>query len=210
VPKASGFGPTILSRCSGSSDQRGARGARLGSIASSCIATLKNKEQPPPIHKMRDVEGVRDSGPQYRQRSSRVIRSERDTWCAIRLYRLFAHRYFEEQGSASSQLRDTKRRKRPLRISAGSRPMVTRGNRRSCAKGPKEPSLAAEGIAAISRCQSDSVSTLVPARSKWRWEDVVETSPHSLIVRYGGSGRQSARDGPVCWFFSKKPCRALD
>jgi hypothetical protein len=94
--------------------------------------------------------------------------------------------------------------KAPLRISAGSRPVVTRGNRKSCAKGPKEPGLAAEGIAVISRCESDSVSTLVPARSKWRWEEVVETSPHSLIVRYGGFGRQSARDGPVCWFFFQR------
>jgi hypothetical protein len=33
---------------------------------------------------------------------------------------------------------------------------------------------------------------------------VVETSPHSLIVRYGGFGRQSSRDGPVCWFFFQR------
>jgi hypothetical protein len=33
---------------------------------------------------------------------------------------------------------------------------------------------------------------------------VVETSPHSLIVRNGGSGRQSTRDGPVCWVFFQR------
>jgi hypothetical protein len=60
-----GFGPTILPRCSGSSDQRGTRGARLGSIASSRIATLKSKDQLPPIHETRSAEGVRDLGPQY-------------------------------------------------------------------------------------------------------------------------------------------------
>jgi hypothetical protein len=29
---------------------------------------------------------------------------------------------------------------------------------------------------------------------------VVETSPHSLIAKYGGSGRRSAREGPVSPF----------
>jgi hypothetical protein len=32
---------------------------------------------------------------------------------------------------------------------------------------------------------------------------VVETSLHSLSVKYGGSGKQSAREGPVYPFFQK-------
>jgi hypothetical protein len=32
---------------------------------------------------------------------------------------------------------------------------------------------------------------------------VVETSPHSLSVRYGGSGKRSAREGPVYPFFQR-------
>jgi hypothetical protein len=32
---------------------------------------------------------------------------------------------------------------------------------------------------------------------------VVETSPHSLSVRYGGSGKLSAREGPVYQFFQR-------
>jgi hypothetical protein len=32
---------------------------------------------------------------------------------------------------------------------------------------------------------------------------VVETSPHALSVRYGGSGKRSAREGPV-YHFSKE------
>jgi hypothetical protein len=41
-----------------------------------------------------------------------VVRSKGGTWCAIRLYRHFAHRDFEEQGSAPSHPRNAKRRKR--------------------------------------------------------------------------------------------------
>jgi hypothetical protein len=52
------FGPTILSRCSGPSDQRGTRGARLGSIASSHNATLKNEDQPPPSYETRSAESA--------------------------------------------------------------------------------------------------------------------------------------------------------
>jgi hypothetical protein len=43
----------------------------------------------------------------------RVVRSERDTWCTIRLYRLFAYHDFEEQGSTPSHPRDAKCRRRP-------------------------------------------------------------------------------------------------
>jgi hypothetical protein len=32
---------------------------------------------------------------------------------------------------------------------------------------------------------------------------VVETSPHSLSVRYGGSGKRSARGDPVYPFFQR-------
>jgi hypothetical protein len=32
---------------------------------------------------------------------------------------------------------------------------------------------------------------------------VVETSPHSLSARYGGSGKRSAREGPVYPFFQR-------
>jgi hypothetical protein len=46
---------------------RGTRGARLGSIASSRIATLKNEDQPPPNHETRSVEGIQDPGPQSRR-----------------------------------------------------------------------------------------------------------------------------------------------
>jgi hypothetical protein len=42
-----------------------------------------------------------------------AVRSNRDTWCAIRLYHLFVHHDFEERGSTSSQPRDTKCRRRP-------------------------------------------------------------------------------------------------
>jgi hypothetical protein len=65
-----GFGPTVSPKSSGSSDQGETRGARLGSIATSPIMTLKSKDQLPPIHETRSAEGVQDSGPQYRRRSS--------------------------------------------------------------------------------------------------------------------------------------------
>jgi hypothetical protein len=43
---------------------------------------------------------------------AQVLLHGRDTWCVIRLYHLSVHRDFEERGSASSQLRDAKHRKR--------------------------------------------------------------------------------------------------
>jgi hypothetical protein len=73
----------------------------------------------------------------------------------------------------------------------------------------KVPSLATEGIAVFSRYQFNSTSILVPSKSKRRWGKIVETSAHSLNAKHEGSGRQSARDSPVCWFFLKKPCRVL-
>jgi hypothetical protein len=108
-----GFGPTILPRCSGPSDQRGTRGARLGSIASSRIATLKSKDQPLLPSTRREVPKASRIWAHNIAEMFRVVRSERDTWCTIRLYRLFAHRDFEEQGSASSHPRDAKCRRRP-------------------------------------------------------------------------------------------------
>jgi hypothetical protein len=63
-------GPQYRRRSSGPSDQGGTRGARLGSIATSPIVTLKSKDQLPPIHETRSAEGIQDSGPQYRRRSS--------------------------------------------------------------------------------------------------------------------------------------------
>jgi hypothetical protein len=46
---------------------KGTRGARLGSIASSCITTLKNEDQPPPSRETRSAEGIQDPGPQSRR-----------------------------------------------------------------------------------------------------------------------------------------------
>jgi hypothetical protein len=39
---------------------------------------------------------------------------------------------------------------------------------------------------------------------------VVETSPHSLSVRYGGVGKLSSREGPVYQFFQRSHCKVLD
>jgi hypothetical protein len=39
---------------------------------------------------------------------------------------------------------------------------------------------------------------------------VVETSPHSLIARDGGSGEPSARDGPVYRFSQRRHAEVLD
>jgi hypothetical protein len=65
---------------------RGVRGTRLGSIASSRIATLKNKDQPPPSRETRSAEGVQELGPQSAE-MIQAVRSRRGTWHAIRLYR---------------------------------------------------------------------------------------------------------------------------
>jgi hypothetical protein len=51
---------------------KGTRGARSSHVGISPIVTLKHKEQPPPIHETRDVEGVQDSGPQYRRKIAAV------------------------------------------------------------------------------------------------------------------------------------------
>jgi hypothetical protein len=38
---------------------------------------------------------------------------------------------------------------------------------------------------------------------------VVETSPRSLSVRYGGSGKRSDREGPVYHFFQRSHAESL-
>jgi hypothetical protein len=50
---------SIVEISSGPSDQGGTRGARLGSIATSPIVTLKNKNQPPPSRDTRDAKASR-------------------------------------------------------------------------------------------------------------------------------------------------------
>jgi hypothetical protein len=52
-------------------------------------------------------------GPTVSPKKFRAIRSRRDTWRTIGLYRHFAHRDFEEQGSAPSHPRNVKCRRRP-------------------------------------------------------------------------------------------------
>jgi hypothetical protein len=59
----------------------------------------------------RSSESIQDLGPTATSDEFRTVRSQRDTWCAIRLHRLLALRNFEAPGAASSQLRDAKRRK---------------------------------------------------------------------------------------------------
>jgi hypothetical protein len=110
---STGIGPAILPRCSGPSDQGGARGTRIGSIATFPIATLKNKDQPPPSHETRSVEGTQCRAHSLSE-MIQVVRSRRGTWHAIRLYRNFAYNDFEEQGPTSSQPRDAKCQRRPV------------------------------------------------------------------------------------------------
>jgi hypothetical protein len=73
-------------------------------------------------------------GPTISPSESRTIRSERDAWHQIKPSRRFAHRDFKKQGSAPSYSRTPKA---PLRINAGSQPVVTWENKKSCAKGAK-------------------------------------------------------------------------
>jgi hypothetical protein len=56
-------GPHYHRKCSGSSNQGETCGARLGSITTSPIVTLKSKDQLPPIHEMQSVEGTSRCGP---------------------------------------------------------------------------------------------------------------------------------------------------
>jgi hypothetical protein len=56
-------GPQYRRRISAPFDQGGTRGARLGSIATSPIVTLKRKDHLPPIHETRSAEGIQDLGP---------------------------------------------------------------------------------------------------------------------------------------------------
>jgi hypothetical protein len=52
-------------------------------------------------------------GPAISPKKFQAVRSKGGTWCAIRLYRHFTHRDFEEQGSAPSHPRNAKCRRRP-------------------------------------------------------------------------------------------------
>jgi hypothetical protein len=101
-------GPQYRRKCSGPSDQRGTRGARLGSIASSRIATLKRKDQLPPIHETRSAKASKAGfGPTILPRCSGS--SDQRGTRGARLGSIASSRIdFEAQGSASSHPRDAK------------------------------------------------------------------------------------------------------
>jgi hypothetical protein len=98
----------------------------------------------------------------------------------------------------------------PLKICTGSQPVVTWGAIGRTAQRAEVPGLAVEGITVFSRCQFNLISILIPAQSECRRERVVETSPHSLIARYGGPDRKSARGGPLYWFSHRSHVDVLD
>jgi hypothetical protein len=81
--------------------------------------------------------------------------------------------------------------------------VVTWEIKRDVQKGPKASSLVVERIIAISRCHLIRPQSWFSLGVNEGEKGVVESFPHSLSVRYGGSGKLSAREGPVYNFFQR-------
>jgi hypothetical protein len=164
VPKASRTRAHSLAEMIRTVHQRGTRGARLGSIASSPFVTLKHKDQPPPSHETRSAEGVQDPGPQScrddQDRPSRGTRGARLGYVATSPFVALKHK---EQPPPIHETRNAE-------SAFGDRHRVTArghlGAIERIAQRAEAPGLAAEGITAFSRDQFSSTSILVLAKNE--------------------------------------------
>jgi hypothetical protein len=150
------------------------------------------------------------SGPKApKSNLSRSSRGERVA--TVRPSRHFAHRDFEGERSCSFLTREPRSADSTL---VDRRRVTARGHSRE-QKGLYREAKGTElrfkrGGTAFFRRRFDVIYFLVAARNECRKERVVEASPQSLIARYGGSGKQSAREGPLYHFSSGKPRRVFN